>query len=46
MKTQLFGLLTEEAKKQLMGLVVSDERAVLRCRMFFLVPTVLFLLPE
>lgn len=39
-KIQLFGLLSE---KELMGLVALDERAVLCCRRFFLVPTVLFL---
>lgn len=40
MKIQLFGLLSE---KELMGLVALDERAVLCCRRFFLVPAVLFL---
>lgn len=39
-------LLTEEAKKEVIGPVASVEVAALCCKTFFLGFTVLFLLPE
>lgn len=46
MGKKLSCLLTEEAKKEVIGPVASDEVAALCCKIFFLGFTVLFLLPE